>query len=306
MSSINLTDEADSYIDQLDRKEITKDSYRKMLSQFVAYLGKRNIAEPTKKDVLRYKEYLDKRVGSATIQKSVVVLRGFFRYLKMNETYDDIMYGVRGVNVEKTFKREALSVEEIHKLIATAKEESSKGISKLRDYAMISLMITTGLRTIEVERANVEDLIFRKYETILFIEGKGHDDKDDYVKVSSEVSGIIEDYLRARNDNLKPLFITHSKNHQGERLMTRDIRGIVKNLLRDIGLNDKRYSAHSLRHSVATILLQNGGTLDEVKQILRHKDISTTEIYNHSLQRKNNNGELLVSDVVFKEETKNG
>jgi len=76
--------------------------------------------------------------------------------------------------------------------------------------------------------------------------------------------------------------------------------------LRDIGLNDKRYSAHSLRHSVATILLQNGGTLDEVKQILRHKDISTTEIYNHSLQRKKNNGELLVSDVVFKEETKNG
>lgn len=303
MVIINFEKEIDNYIESLDRKEITKQSYRVILIQFNSFLDKKKILSPNKRDIISYKEYLSKRVGSATTQKTIVVLRGFFRYLKMNDKYEDIMYGIRGLRIEKTFKRNSLDVDEVIMLINLAKEESTKSLTTLRNYAFISLMLTTGLRTIEIVRANVKDIMPYRNKYRLYIQGKGHDDKDWYVKLSDEVYDILLSYLSKRNDEYEPLFINHHKPI-GSRLDTRTIRGVIKDLLRSIGIDDKRYSAHSLRHSLATILISNAnGTLDEVKQILRHKDIATTEIYNHSLSRNKNNGEIKVSDLLFKGRT---
>ncbi len=300
MAIINFDKEIDNYIESLDRKEITKRSYKILLNQFVNFLYKKKILLPNKRDIISYKEYLAKRVGSATIQKTIVVLRGFFRYLKMNDKYDDIMYGIRGLKIEKTFKRNSLEVDEVIMLINLAKEESNKSLTAFRNYAFISLMLTTGLRTIEIVRANVKDIMPYRNKYRLYIQGKGHDDKDSYVKLSDEVYEILISYLSKRNDEYEPLFINHHKPI-GSRLDTRTIRGVIKDLLRSIGIDDKRYSAHSLRHSLATILISNAnGTLDEAKQILRHKDIATTEIYNYSLSRNKNNGEIKVSDLLFK------
>ena len=300
MAIINFNKEIDNYIESLDRKEITKQSYRIILIQFINFLYKKKILLPNKRDIISYKEYLSKSVGSATIQKTIVVLRGFFRYLKMNDKYEDIMYGIRGLRIEKTFKRNSLDVEEVIMLINLAKDESSKSLTALRNYAFISLMLTTGLRTIEIVRANVKDIMPYRNKYRLYIQGKGHDDKDSYVKLSDEVYEILISYLSMRNDEYEPLFINHHKP-VGSRLDTRTIRGVVKDLLRSIGIDDKRYSAHSLRHSLATMLISDAnGTLDEAKQILRHKDIATTEIYNHSLSRNKNNVEIKVSNLLFK------
>lgn len=303
MAIINFDKEIDNYIESLDRKEITKHSYKTILNQFVNFLYKKKILLPNKRDIISYKEYLAKIVGSATIQKTIVVLRGFFRYLKMNDKYDDIMYGIRGLKIEKTFKRNFLEVDEVIMLINLVKEEANKSLAALRNYAFISLMLTTGLRTIEIVRANVKDIMPYRNKYRLYIQGKGHDDKDSYVKLSDEVYEILILYLSKRNDEYEPLFINHHRPI-GSRLDTRTIRGVIKDLLRSIGIDDKRYSAHSLRHSLVTILISNAnGTLDEAKQILRHKDIATTEIYNHSLSRNKNNGEIKVSDLLFKRRT---
>ena len=127
----------------------------------------------------------------------------------------------------------------------------------------------------------------------------------EYVKLSEEVYEVLSDYLNKRNDNFDPLFISH-KGQVGSRLTTRSIRGIIKDLLRAIDIDDKRYSAHSLRHSLATILIKNAhGTLAEAQQILRHKDISTTEIYNHALMREENDGEIKVANLLLKGEKPN-
>ena len=82
--------------------------------------------------------------------------------------------------------------------------------------------------------------------------------------------------------------------------MTRSIRGIIKEYLRRINIDDSHYSAHSLRHSFATNLIKNGGSLEEAQLILRHKELSTTMIYNHALDRENSDGELVISDMLFK------
>ena len=305
MTTINLKNEIDNYVDTLDRKEITKSSYRSILLRWVNYLKSKRIYSPNKRDVIAYKEKIAKSTGSASIQKTIVVLRGFYKYLKLSGKYDDITYGVRGAKVEKTFKKNPLEIDEIMKLISKAKEESTISISHLRNYAIIVLMVTTGMRTIEVVRANINDLMIHKNKKRLYIQGKGRDGKDEYVKLSEEVYEVLSDYLTKRNDDCDPLFISH-KGKVGSRLTTRSIRGIIKDLLRAIDIDDKRYSAHSLRHSLATILIKNAhGTLAEAQQILRHKDISTTEIYNHALRREENDGEIKVANLLLKGEKPN-
>ena len=305
MTTINLKNEIDNYVDTLDRKEITKSSYRSILLRWANYLKSKRIYSPNKRDVIAYKEKIAKSTGSASIQKTIVVLRGFYKYLKLSGKYDDITYGVRGAKVEKTFKKNPLEIDEIMKLISKAKEESTISISHLRNYAIIVLMVTTGMRTIEVVRANINDLMIHKNKKRLYIQGKGRDGKDEYVKLSEEVYEVLSDYLNKRNDDYDPLFISH-KGKVGSRLTTRTIRGIIKDLLRAIDIDDKRYSAHSLRHSLATILIKNAhGTLAEAQQILRHKDISTTEIYNHALMREENDGEIKVANLLLKGEKPN-
>ena len=305
MTTINLKNEIDNYVDTLDRKEITKSSYRSILLRWANYLKSKRIYSPNKRDIIAYKEKIAKSTGSASIQKTIVVLRGFYKYLKLSGKYDDITYGVRGAKVEKTFKKNPLEIDEIMKLISKAKEESTISISHLRNYAIIVLMVTTGMRTIEVVRANINDLMIHKNKKRLYIQGKGRDGKDEYVKLSEEVYEVLSDYLNKRNDDYDPLFISH-KGQVGSRLTTRTIRGIIKDLLRAIDIDDKRYSAHSLRHSLATILIKNAhGTLAEAQQILRHKDISTTEIYNHALMREENDGEIKVANLLLKGEEPN-
>ena len=305
MTTINLKNEIDNYVDTLDRKEITKSSYRSILNRWANYLKSKRIYSPNKRDIIAYKEKIAKSTGSASIQKTIVVLRGFYKYLKLSGKYDDITYGVRGAKVEKTFKKNPLEIDEIMKLISKAKEESTISISHLRNYAIIVLMVTTGMRTIEVVRANINDLMIHKNKKRLYIQGKGRDGKDEYVKLSEEVYEVLSDYLNKRNDDFDPLFISH-KGQVGSRLTTRSIRGIIKDLLRAIDIDDKRYSAHSLRHSLATILIKNAhGTLAEAQQILRHKDISTTEIYNHALMREENDGEIKVANLLLKGEKPN-
>ena len=115
---------------------------------------------------------------------------------------------------------------------------------------------------------------------------------------------MIENYLIERGDDSKPLFMVHGnheskKNNVDRRMKTKDIRYMVKELLRQIGLDSKIYSAHSLRHTCATLNLENGGSLEETQEMLRHKSIQTTMIYSHHNKRENNNSEINVSNVIF-------
>lgn len=298
LKPINWQEEINRYIQGMDRKDITKESYRKILNSFYDYLKSESLYNPTKETIVAYKKHLSESVGAATIQKVVVVLRGFFIDLASNDIYPNIMLGIRGEKITKDFKRSALTIEEVSRLLKKASSLATTLEGK-RNYAIAALIATTGLRTIEVERANVSDLSIKNETHILYVQGKGRDDKAEYVKISDKVYNIIEDYLLTRAGDVEPLFVTHGRNSSNQRLTTRNIRGIIKELLRRIGIDDPHYSAHSLRHSLATNLIKNGMSIDNAKLILRHKDISTTMIYVHNIDREGNNGELIMSDLVF-------
>lgn len=242
------------YINFIDRKQITKDSYKRILLQYLDYITTLSISIPKRNDVLKYKEYLLKNLGSATVQKHIVVLRGFYRFCKLNNYSDDITYEIRGMKIQSTYKRQALSIEDSKRLIHKAKHRAKDVLGK-RNYAIVALLLTTGLRSIEIERADVDDLDIIDGDHVLFVMGKGHDSKDAYVKISNEVYQIIQEYLVARNDESEALFLTHNKRLESKRLSTKVIRSAVKELLISIGYNSKAYSVHSLRHTFATTAL---------------------------------------------------
>ena len=157
----------------------------------------------------------------------------------------------------------------------------------LRDYALINLMVRTGLRTIEIARAQVRDLRQDGGEAVLWIQGKGRQAKDEFVLLVNEALNPLREYLAARGepDQESPLFSSLSDRNAGGPLTTRSIRGIVKKALRRVNLNDRRLSAHSLRHTAISLSIKGGASLEQAQAMARHTDPKTTLIYFHNAAR---------------------
>lgn len=301
----DLNEKINEYISFLDLKEISKESYRKLLFQYKSYLDANNITNPNRNVILGYKEYLiKKKLSSATIQKMLVVLRGFYRYLKLNGIDEDITYAVKGVKVATTYKRQPLTETDIIKVINNARKKATDQIGK-RNLAIIVLLFTTGLRAIEVERADIEDIDIVGDGYVLYIQGKGRDDKDNFVKLPQEVYEILLLYLKTRDtSNLleknNPLFTTFLRNGTEIRMKTAVIRSMIKDAFRSIGLDSRAFSAHSTRHSFATLSLIEGASILEVKESLRHSSITSTQIYSHLVEKMKSDTNELVSKAILK------
>ena len=162
-------------------------------------------------------------------------------------------------------------------------------------------MVTGGLRDIEVHRANIEDLRTLGDSTVLYLQGKGREERAEYIKITPEVEKAIRASLtdRKSTDGKSPLFISLSNNSNGERISTRSISGTIKHYLRIAGYDSERLTAHSLRHTAVTLSLLGGKTLQEVQQFARHSNISTTQIYAHNLDRAKNNCEATIARAIF-------
>ena len=172
----------------------------------------------------------------------------------------------------------------------------------LRDYAIITLLLRTGLRTIEVIRANVEDITFKGSQRVLLIQGKGRDEKDNFVLLTDKTYQPIAQYLATRGNinGSEPLFTSTSNNSKGERLTTRSISYIAKEGLKAIGLDERAFTAHSLRHTTAVNILRAGGSLETAQFTLRHSNPATTQIYTATLneeRRLQNSGEALIDTL---------
>lgn len=281
----------------IDVKPKTVDTYRKAIKQFLVYVNTNGINQPTREDIIAYREYLKESHKPATVQTYITAVKLFFSWLEQEGLYKNVANKVKGAKIDRGHKKDYLTARQTKKVLTSVDKTSLKG---LRDYAILSLMVTAGLRTIEVVRADVSDLRTLGDYTVLYIQGKGKDQKTDYVKVAPQVEDAIRAYLteRGASEN-EPLFTSTSRNNYGERMTTRSISGIVKTHLVEAGFNSDRLTAHSLRHTAGTLNILNGGTLDETQQLLRHSNINTTMIYLHSLDRAKNNSEARVANAIF-------
>lgn len=283
-----------SYVDAMPR---TVESYTKTLRYFFSYLADNGITYPSKVDVLAYRDSLKATHKATTVQAYMVPVRLFFRWAAQEGIYPDAADHVKGAKVGKAYRKQALTSNQA-KAILHVIPDNLRG---LRDYAIIALMLTGGLRTIEVSRATIGNLSTIGDDAVLYVQGKGCDDANAYVKLPAQVEKAIRSYLIARGkaDESEPLFASTSNNNAGQPMTTRSISGLVKGYMRAAGYDSDRLTAHSLRHTAATLNLLNGGTLEETQELLRHSNPATTMIYAHTISRTSNNSEARIAACIF-------
>ena len=289
---------AERFYNYIDVKAKSAETYKGAIKQFLLYLKGKNITQPSRETVVNWRETLRETHKATTIQLYITAVKLFFSYLAQEGIYPNIAEKLKGAKIRKEHKRDCLTSNQSKSVLNEIDTATAKG---KRDYAMIALLLTTGLRTIEIIRADIADLRTVGDDTVLFVQGKGRDDKSEYVKIAPKVETAIRKYLMTRTDTAPdaPLFTSESNHNQDGRLTTRTIRRLVKDALLNVGLNSDRLTAHSLRHTAATIALLKGAELAEVQQMLRHQNINTTMIYSHALSRAQNNSELTIADAIF-------
>jgi len=293
------TDYYTRFIDYLDVAPKTIETYSKALKQLFNYFAINGITQPQRSDILAFKEEL-KESGKkpSTIQSYITATRLFFSWTAQENLYPNIAEKIKGAKLDKGHKKDYLTSRQVKTILSSIEQDTLKG---LRDYAILSLMVTGGLRDIEVERANIGDIRNAGEETVLYIQGKGREEKNEYIKISLPVENAIRKYLKERgqSDESKPLFASISNNSDGAGLTTRSISRIVKSRMKAAGFDSERLTAHSLRHTAVTLSLLAGKDITEVQQFARHSNIATTMIYNHSLDKAKNSCGAAVSDAIF-------
>ena len=288
------------WISYIDAAPKTAETYTRNLRGFISYLAENGITNPSREDVIAYRDGL-KAQGKkpATVQAYIAPVKLFFAWTKSEGLYPNIAEHVKGAKIDRDHKKDNLTETQARNLLESIDRTTLKG---KRDYAMLSLMVTTGLRTVSIMWANIEDKRTRGNRAVLYYQGKGHEEKSDYVKLNSRVEAAIRDYLNARGEKnpAAPLFASEAHRNAGGRMTTRSISRAAKEHMVEIGLDDERHTAHSLRHTAATLNLLNGASLQETQQLLNHKNIATTMIYIHAMERDANNSEDRIADAIFR------
>lgn len=299
LNRINQFDEMiDMFIRSIDVSQKSKETYRKALKQFFLFLQDQHITtSPSRLDVLQYKEYLLKGHRANTVSSYMTAVREFYGYLESEKICPNVTHGIKGAKTQRGFGKDALTKYQAKKILNTMRRET---LIEKRNFALINLLMHTGLRTIEVVRANVADIRQSAGENILYIQGKGRDSKDDYVILTDGAYGPIDDYLWARHnsDKTEYLFVSHSPRNRGGQLTTRTIRGIVKDAMFAAGIKSEYLTAHSLRHTAVTFALLAGADLQDAQALARHANIATTMKYAHNLKRIENAAERKIDEML--------
>ena len=282
------------FIADLQVRASSRESYKRAVSQFFRWMEEtgRNIDTMTRADILEYSDYLEaKHTSTKTRSLYLVAVRRFYEWAESYKLYPNIAKDVK-IKADKVdeFIKRPLTDDQARKFLDYFYNKRENSSADLRDYAIVFLMLCTGLRTVEVTRLLVGDVCQDGGEYLLKVWGKGRDygDKEkDFQVLDEEFIKVLSEYMRTRQnvDNSSYMFVSESRNNKGGQLTTRAVSAICKEGLKAIGLDSKEYTAHSLRHTVGTGLLLDGVSMEEIRKVLRHKDVATTERYTRTVER---------------------
>lgn len=272
--------------------KFTISNYKTDLMQYFQFLAaKENLPfEQMTNDLIDHKsvrEYLasihNKGQSKATAARKLAALRSYVKYLcRQNILSDNPIAAVSTPKQEKKLPK-FLYNQEIDLLM---KAPDLKNPNSIRDKAIMETLYSSGIRVSELTGLNLKDLDFA--EEYIKVTGKGG--KDRLIPLGHKAKAALELYLRKS----RPFLIKQGEdseeeavflNRFGGRLSNRGVRNVLNKYVKEISLNQK-ISPHTLRHSFATHLLNNGADLRAVQELLGHVKLSTTQIYTH-LTREN-------------------
>lgn len=262
----------------------TRKSYERDLIQYLHYLEDEQITSWQDVDryvVINYLEKMhDEKKAPATVTRMITSLRRFHQFLRQERLTDhDPM---QHIDTPKKVQKlpSTLSLTEVERLIETPDTTQNLGI---RDRAILEVMYATGMRVSELVGLKLSDL----HLSLGLVQTLGKGDKERIIPLGDYAIQWLERYL----DEARPLLVANPSethvfvNHHGTGLSRQGIWKNLKQLVREAGIN-KEVTPHTLRHSFATHLLENGADLRTVQELLGHADISTTQIYTHITKKR--------------------
>jgi integrase/recombinase XerC len=224
----------------------------------------------------------EKQYSKSTIARKLATLRSFYKFLvRRNRLSSNPVMAVRTPKQDKRLPH-FLEYEDVKRLLETPSMDNWLGA---RDRAIMETLYSTGVRVSELVALNMDDVDF--LGEVIHIRGKGK--KERIVPIGASALQVIQHYMEFRNKRAhsnpnfdsRVLFV----NKHGRRLSTRSVRRKMDKYLRAAGL-DISISPHTLRHSFATHMLNNGADLRSVQELLGHQSLSTTQVYTHLTTRK--------------------
>lgn len=255
----------------------TEVSYERDLKKMAQYLAKEQqvetVVQVTETNLNSYMLYLERsHFAASTVSRSVASMRAFFQYLyKMHKVETDPSEHLRPPKVEKKLP-EILTVAEVDLLLSQPSGNTPKGI---RDKAMLELLYATGIRVSELIHLTVQDVnLMMGY--IVCKDGE----KERIIPFGNAAKKALQAYLGevrdgfVRTDTCRELFT----NCSGKAMSRQGFWKILKAYAQSAGI-EKDITPHTLRHSFAAHLVQNGADLKSVQEMMGHSDISTTQIY---------------------------
>ena len=261
----------------------TEVSYQRDLKKMAAFLEEKGIREfglvkgEDLSDYLRYME--NEHFASSTISRNVASIRAFFQYLvKGGKLENDPSDDLKSPKVEKKMP-EILSIAEVERLLTQPDIRTEKG---QRDSAMLEVLYATGMRVSELTHLRVSDVNLRLSYIVC------HDDsKERVIPLGSVCRDALYRYIR----DARPTFVKNSEetvlftNYSGKPMSRQGFWKVLKGYADEAGIR-KDITPHTLRHSFAVHMLQNGADVRSVQELLGHSDISTTQVYlNMNMQK---------------------
>ncbi|WP_166239226.1 site-specific tyrosine recombinase XerD [Paenibacillus turpanensis] len=258
----------------------TLEAYERDLTGYLEFLRERNVAsieETGKTHVLQYVQYLKKSGrASATIARCLVAIRSFYQFLLQERVLSkDPVADMEAPKQQRRLPK-VLDIREVERLLEAPDTETVYGV---RDKAMLELLYATGIRVSELVSLDEGSVNLG----MGFVRCIGKGSKERIVPLGRIAAGWLDQYLNwARPKLARPektdnaLFL----NPAGSRLSRQGFWKLIKKHAA-AALIQKEITPHTLRHSFATHLLENGADLRAVQEMLGHSDISTTQIYTH-------------------------
>lgn len=254
----------------------TEMSYRRDLSKLCAFLKLRGIekVEEIRRDDLCdfVQELEEKQLKAATVSRHIASVKAFCHYLCKEELVtSDLSEGLRAPKVEKHLP-EIISVKEADTLLEQPTADTPKG---MRDKAMLELLYATGIRVTELISLKLADLNLRM-SYIICRDGS----KERLVPFGEQARQALDKYLR---EGRQALVLNHQNevlfvNCSGQPMSRQGFWKLIKSYARQAGIQTE-ITPHTLRHSFAAHLVENGADLRSVQEMLGHSDISTTQVY---------------------------
>lgn len=273
------------FIEYLKSRQVSKNtllSYKRDINQLVTYFSSldKKVVEATEEDLQKYIIYLTTMGrSSATISRNVASIKAFYRYLLRNKLIkENIAEEVMAPKVEKK-ELSILSVSEIEKLL---EQPSSKDLKGQRDKAMLELLYATGIRVTELVSLLVTDINVNS--GYIKVRKK---EKERTIPLSNTALRYLKEYI----ENVRPLLIKTEDeqslfiNTNGQKMTRQGFWKILKQY-KDEAKIEKDLTPHTIRHSFAVHMLQNGAEVKSVQELLGHTDVASTMMYTHVADMK--------------------